>query len=93
MKSILEELYNGNINPSETMIPTNPNFRPVTGRISNAMDNWKDKLSPEDFKKLEALLDLFTEADCMEISEAFTGGFKLGALIMMEVLAGNTDYK
>lgn len=35
MNKILEQLYNGEIYPSENIVPTNPKYRPLTRKISD----------------------------------------------------------
>ncbi|WP_165866099.1 DUF6809 family protein [Lucifera butyrica] len=44
-----------------------------------------------DYKLFEALLDLYGESSSMETSASFTYGFKLGALVMIEVLSGKEE--
>lgn len=91
MKSILEELYDGNIYPDELIISKDPVYRPLNKRIYDMLTMWKKKLSEDDYNQLENLLDLRSQSSSMEASESFMYGFKLGALIMMEVLAGKED--
>lgn len=91
MKSILEELYDGNIYPDELIISKDPEYRPLNKRISDMLAMWKNKLSEDDYNQLENLLDLRSQSGSMEASESFMYGFKLGALIMMEVLTGKED--
>ncbi|WP_326048426.1 DUF6809 family protein [Paenibacillus macerans] len=55
------------------------------------MEKWRKKLGEEEFRKLEALLDLHAEANAMHNEAAFTHGFKLGAAILAEVLAGKEE--
>lgn len=91
MKSILEELYGGNINPDELIVSKDPEYRPLNKRISDTLDIWKKKLSENDYSQLESLLDLCSKSSSMEASESFMYGFKLGALIMIEVLTGKKE--
>ena len=91
MKTILEELYDGNIYPDELIISKDPEYRPLNKRISDMLAMWKKKLSEEDYNQLETLLDLRSESSSMEASESFMYGFRLGALIMIEVLTGKEE--
>lgn len=91
MKSILEDLYDGNIYPAELIISKNPEYQTLSRKVSDVMDVWRKKLSEDDYNQLESLLDLRSELGSMEASASFMYGFKLGALIMMEVLAGKGD--
>ncbi|SDE17004.1 DUF6809 family protein [Sporomusa acidovorans] len=86
MKSILEELYNGNIYPAELIFPKAPEYRPLNKRISDTLEMWQKKLPEDDYNQLDNLLDLHSQSSSMEASESFLYGFRLGALIMIEVL-------
>lgn len=88
MKSILEELYRGNLNPEERMIPTDPEYRLLNRKLSDLMLEAKRRFSEDDFKTLEEILDLNGETSSMVASEAFVQGFRMGALVMVEVLWG-----
>lgn len=91
MKTILEELYDGNIYPDELIISKDPEYRPLNQKISDTLEMWKKKLSENDYKLLEALLDLRCESSSMEASASFMYGFRLGAVIMIEVLTGKEE--
>lgn len=91
MKSILEELFDGNVNPVELIIPKNPEYRPLNRKISDAILMWRDKLSENDFQELEELLDLRSQADSMYAEASFMYGFKLASWIMIEVMTGETE--
>lgn len=91
MKSILEELYNGNIYPSEGIVSKDPKYRPLNKRISEILSMWKKKLSEDDYNQLETLLDLRSQSTSMEAAETFICGFRLGALMMIEVLTGKEE--
>lgn len=91
MKTILEELYNGRIFPEELIVPRNPEYRPLNQKISGLKEKWKKKLSSDDYTELEMLLDLRYDSCAMESSASFGYGFKLGALVMLEVLTGKEE--
>ncbi|MFM9277844.1 DUF6809 family protein [Paenibacillus jiagnxiensis] len=88
MKSILEELYRGNLDPEERMVPTDPEYRPLNRKISEFMEEVKQRFSESDFAALEQILDLNDESNSMLASEAFVQGFRMGALVMVEVFRG-----
>ncbi|WP_178019619.1 DUF6809 family protein [uncultured Paenibacillus sp.] len=88
MKSILEEIYNGNLNPEERMVPTDPEYRSLNRKISDLMEEVKQRFSESDFAVLEQILDLNGESNSMVTSEAFVQGFRMGALVMVEVFCG-----
>ncbi|WP_018751736.1 DUF6809 family protein [Paenibacillus sanguinis] len=87
--SLLESLYHGNLLPQEQIVPQDPQYRELTRELSSAMIVWKKKLSSADFADLEALIDLQQQVQGIEMAEAFTQGFRLGAGLMVEVLHKN----
>ncbi|WP_025692834.1 DUF6809 family protein [Paenibacillus zanthoxyli] len=88
MRSLLEELYHGNLCPDEKVISSDPNYRQISRKTSEAMEAWKKRHSEEEFEELEALLDLYAQTHGMELASSFTYGFRLGARIMVEILTG-----
>ncbi|WP_110932599.1 DUF6809 family protein [Paenibacillus bouchesdurhonensis] len=88
MKSFLEELYYGKLYPSEQIVPDDPKYRALSRQISEMMQMWRQRLSEEDFRQLEAMLDLQGESNSIHNMETFVQGFKLGASMMIEVLNG-----
>lgn len=86
MRTILKELYVGNIYPDELIISKDPEYHRLTKEISNEMKNWKNKLSADDYKQLETFIDLGHKSSAMDSEASFIYGFKLGSTIMLEVL-------
>jgi hypothetical protein len=91
MKTILEELYNGHILPAELIVPQNSEYRPLNRKISDIKETWQKKLSVDDYKSLETLLELYCQSSALEASASFGYGFKLGAMLMLEVLSGKGE--
>ncbi|AZK47287.1 DUF6809 family protein [Paenibacillus lentus] len=86
MKSFLEDLYYGKLYPNEQIVSDDPKYRALNRQISEMMRMWRQKLSEEDFRQLEAMLDLQGESNSIHNMETFVQGFKLGASMMIEVL-------
>lgn len=91
MRSMLEALYYGEIRPEENIVPTNPEYRKISRRVSEAMGMWKGKLSDDDFNQLEAMLELRSQSESMHATSTFINGFQLGALMMIEVYAAKAE--
>jgi hypothetical protein len=91
MKTILEELYDGQIFPDELIVPKNPAYRQLNKEISALKETWQKKLSETDYQSLESLLQLYCQSDALEAAASFVFGFKLGALVMLEVSAGKAE--
>ncbi|WP_332835586.1 DUF6809 family protein [Paenibacillus phocaensis] len=88
---MLEAFYCGEIRPEENRVPTNPEYRKISRRVSEAMGMWEGKLSAEDFNQLEAMLDLRSQSESMHATDSFVHGFQLGAIMFMEVYAAKEE--
>jgi hypothetical protein len=86
MKPILEELFYGHIRPFERIVPQDPQYRPLNQKISGIKQTLQEKLPAADYQTLEEMLDLYCDSGVLESAASFEYGFKLGALIMLEVL-------
>ena len=86
MKSILEQFYYGNITPCETPVTDN-RFQKIVTDIDNIEGEMLEKC-PE----LKPLLDKYRDRNGKlagaEIENAFSKGFRLGALFMIDVFKG-----
>jgi predicted esterase len=91
MKTILEELYDGQIFPDELIVPKNPEYRQLNREISAMKETWHKKLSETDYQSLESFLQLYCRSNALESAASFVYGFKLGAMIMLEVSAGKGE--
>ena len=87
-KSIIRELFEGNICPSENIFPSVPRYRPLAKKACEAEAAFEKILSKDDFKRFEEYLDMKCELKGMVIEEAFVYGFRLGIMVMSEVFAG-----
>lgn len=85
MQSLLESLYYGHLIPEEQLVPKDPLYRKKGRELSEKMEAWKKKLSSSEFAELEALLDLQQQIQSMEMMAAFTYGFKVGAVMIIEI--------
>lgn len=87
----MEALYYGDIRPEESIVPTNPEYRTISRKVSEAMKIWKEKLSSDEFNQLEAMLDLRSQSELMHATDSFIHGFQLGAIMLMEVYAAKGE--
>ena len=86
MKPILEELYLGRLYPLEQIVPQDPEFHTVNEKRSSLMEILETRLPAEDYQTVEELLDVDCNISVMEAYASFEYGFKLGALMMLEVM-------
>ena len=87
MPNTLELLYHGTLFPNEDLVSKDPDYRPLNRQITNSLEAWRRRLSTDEFAELEALLDLYSQVQGMDMTAAFISGFKTGTTMMIEVLA------
>lgn len=83
MKSIIEEILNGQRGHAET-IKMSKNYWDVTGKIADFYDGFLKNLPQEKKSELEKLCDLFDEKECESSTSHFIEGVKLGILLGVE---------
>ncbi len=85
MSKIIEELFAGNIAPSEEMAPRTPEQKQKTRALYQAVDALESKLPEPLCKELDAVLDQYAGVCSLEVMQAFTAGFRLGMRLAVEV--------
>ena len=80
MNGLLDQLYRGDLQPTEHMLPRDPAYPAISHALS------EKALSEEERAEWDALEELRIRVESMERSSAFSCGFCLGARLMMEVL-------
>ncbi len=92
MKSVLSELYEGNIYPEEQFSSKSEEYREIHQRNFRNYENFLEtlrKLDPPLDKQFGKIMDeQFAELP-FEYSAMFIGGFRLGARIMIDVFQGD----
>ncbi len=82
-KSILKQLYDGEIYPAENILPKCEEYGKTEQEISGIMEQLKNKLS-EDQSLLERLGFLENEMSTIYSFESFSYGFQLAMMLMIE---------
>lgn len=91
MKTILEALYRGQINPDEIIVPSQPEYRSLSRQVSEHTLQWRERLGEEAFRELEEYFDLCDSASSMHVEAAFLHGFRLGANLLIEVMSSRGE--
>ena len=84
--SLLEDLYNGNLYPSEHIVPQDKNYRLFSREAGNIREYFYQKISTEDKEKMKRLDQLTQDIHNMECYENFAGGFRLGVRFLLDAL-------
>lgn len=86
MKTIIDQLYSGEIYPAEQILPTSPKYRPTSLKIGQEREELKKKLCKEDADRLEELNGLYLDICSMNCYAGFAYGLKLGAMLLTEIM-------
>ena len=86
MKSILEELFYGNICPNTDCRSKDKDTRELMGYIADHHDNLNKTLSDKQKEQLEKFDDCYNELTDINERELCIYAFRLGARITLEVL-------
>ena len=91
MKSILEELFYGNICPSTDCRSRDAETKELMGSIADHHDNLHGTLTDTQKELLERFDDCYSELTDINEREIFVYAFRLGARIAIEVLFPVSD--
>jgi len=86
MRSILEELFYGNICPNTDCRSSDKETKQLMEYISDHHDNLLSTLNDQQKEILEKFDDCYNELTDINEREIFTYAFKLGMMITIEVL-------
>ena len=87
MRSILEELFYGNICPNTDCRGHDKEIKQLMGYIADHHDNLLSTLNDQQKEILEKFDDCYNELTDINERELFTYAFKLGARIMLAVFS------
>lgn len=86
MKSILEELFYGNICPNTDCRSSDKETKQLMGYIADHHDNLLSTLNDQQKEILEKFDDCYNELTDINEREIFSYAFRLGMMIAIEVL-------
>lgn len=89
MRSILEELFYGNICPNTDCRSHDKETKQLMGYIADHHDNLLSMLNEQQKELLEKFDDCYNELTDINEREIFSYAFKLGMRIAIEVLTPN----
>ena len=87
MKSILDELYYGDLAPFESLRPGIAQFYEKREQAFAGHDAFLPKLTQEQAREFESLLDKHLDVIAPQMKESFLEGFRLGVRLMAEAFA------
>jgi len=84
--SILEDIYYGNLCPSEKHIRRNSSYWKKNRKVMENIDVLSSKIGDENKKLLEAIVEALTELSSESEKESFIRGLSLGIKLMAETV-------
>ena len=87
---VLQELWRGNITPSERFVRSGSEYKKIAGKLSDEMDRLMEAISPEARKQLENIGNLRADMAVLSNEDIFIYAFRMGAGLMLDVLG---EYK
>ena len=91
MKNIIKELWNGEINPQDTLVDNNPHYKELQHLQSRNKTELIESLSEEQKEKLEKYCDTTLEMNSVSEREAFASGFRIALRLACAALADKTN--
>lgn len=91
MKSVIGQIYVGDLCPSERTISCVSEFRTARDVAVQAHDSFEDKLCQPMKQELDEYLSKESDVTAYHIEQAFADGFKVGAQMILEVLEMDRD--
>ena len=87
---VLQELWRGNITPSERFVRSGSEYKKIAGKLSDEMDRLMEAISPEARKQLVNIGNLRADMTVLANEDYFIYGFRLGARLILDIVG---DYQ
>lgn len=91
MRSIIQQIYNGDLHLNERTTACVSEFRAVRDIAVQAHDAFEDKLCQSMKQELDEFLSKESDITAYHTEQAFIDGFKVGAQMMLEILEVGMD--
>ena len=91
MKTILNQLYDGEIFPAEQIVPQDPAYHALVHRLSDEHEDLKRLLGKEAGDRLDALRNGHYQVSYMDCYANFSCGLRMGIQLMCAVFADEND--
>lgn len=83
--SILEELYNGKINPCEAFVKKGSEYQSLSTQLTEYIETLLPLLTKEERELYEIIEETISERSCISEREHFIEGFCIGAQMVWEI--------
>ena len=90
-KTIIRQLFYGELHPWERFVPNDSDLRKASNRVGKLVEEWKEHLSTEDTERLEEIVDTLYQYSSIIEADGFESGFRLGAKMMLDILQPDSN--
>ena len=89
-KTILQQLFDGEIYPSENINPSSPKYNEVKKILAEEIHHFQKTLSSDDREHFQKINGLYYEMESIYNYECFAHGFRLAVKFMVESMGTAT---
>ena len=89
--SVIKEIYNGNLRPTERYMQNNCKMSVLCDQIDTNINKVCDNLCKEKKELIKLIEEQNTELLCISDEESFIQGFRLGVKLMCDVFYGKSE--
>lgn len=90
-KSLLRQLYDGDIFPAEQSVPQVPEYRELSHKLADEKSHFREPLSNGEQERFDEMWNISSELGKLQSHEDFAQGFRLGARLMIETLTDDSE--
>lgn len=83
---MIRKIFQEGIEPMLQCVPQSRKYRDEMGKYNDMQKNFIDRLSREQQKEFEQLIQLKIKLSAKELEESYVRGFKLGVELVIDVL-------
>ena len=87
-KSILQQLFDGELFPSENIRPDSSAYNEMDKALSEEIDCFLNILSGDNLDRFQKINDLYCKTTSIYNYECFAHGFRLAVALMVEAMNG-----
>ncbi len=94
MKTLLQKLYSGELDPTKYYVPKSVEFWKQDEAVNNILKKWAKKIGQEEQLGLfDEMLSIYTRMSDLENEEMFQHGFNLAVKLMSEAYSAKLPEK
>lgn len=91
-KTLLQQLYDGDIYPAENILPKNPRYNELCREIGIKADDFKERLASEERAVFEQIKEMEEQIGILFSFENFSYGFRLGVMFMTDTFMSDDGF-